>query len=371
MTLRYERRDYRELPDYDSHAIHCLVDGQKLVAATCVHREGLGVPTHIGPLATSGGGVRWRADCNTLSEFQIVSDGLRLSKGMSEKSAAIGETVGGAKTVVRWAGDRAVLWEAFAKELLPHVPGYIIAEDSGTSAQDMALIKKYAPQALVAGLTSASDPSPVTASGVIRGIEVVLQSIGISPPPSLQGRSYIGECSYAVKGVGAVGGAIVDKLVELGVRDIRIADPNTKRLEEVRRDRKGIKIVSLETIHTEFVDVFVPCALGGSLSKKTIPDMACLAVAGCENNQLAEADDGRILYEMGIQYAPDFVINGGGLISVFSEIIKDRTVAGMIPRIDNNLRDIFDKSKTQHRAPSVIARELALKRMANTMFLPK
>ena len=366
MTLRYQRRDYRHLPDSDGHAIHCLSDQQdNLVLATCIHREGRGTPTHIGIPATSGGGVRKRFDCMSLSESQIVTDGLRLSRGMSEKSAALGETVGGAKTVVKWSGDSEELWEAFAREVLPHIPGYIMAEDSGTSAKDMVCIRKYAPQALVAGLTSDTDPSPTTADGVILGIKVTLRAIGLLN--SLE----IRDCSYAIKGVGAVGGAIVDRLWEEGVCDIRIADTNQRRLKEVFGGRKGVRIVPLDGIHAENVDVFVPCALGGSLNKHTIPELNCEVVAGCENNQLATSEDGEILHGRRILYAPDFVINGGGLIKVFSELIKDRTVSGMLPCIGHNLQFIFATSVVENRVPSVIAKEWSANRVKSTMFLPR
>ncbi len=384
---RYERLDhqYQDLPEYDGHAIHALVgdSGSRLIAATCIHREGGGTPTNNGVPATAGGGIRWRPHCGSQTDVMAITDGLRLSKGMSEKAAVLGEAVGGAKTVIfghnigdvivrpdgfhMWSDDiREEVWHAFTRVVLPNIPGYIMAEDSGTSARDMARIKKYAPCALVAGLTHDTDPSPITADGVVLGINVVLQSLGWCHT-----NAAIRHCSYAVMGVGAVGGAIVERLIKNGAQDIRIADPNPERLREVSKGRKEVRLVPLNSIHEEFVDIFIPCALGGSLNSVTVPLLACRAVAGCENNQLGSVQDGIRLHELGIQYAPDFVINGGGLIKVFSELIEGRTVERMLPRIGENLRRIFDRSKVQNRASSLIAKEWATELIDQTMFLPK
>jgi leucine dehydrogenase len=159
--------------------------------------------------------------------------------------------------------------------------------------------------------------------------------------------------------------------LKTGVFDIRIADPDKKRLDEVCRGRREIKIVDLETIHRQEVDVFIPCALGGSLNKEAIGGLVCSGVAGCENNQLAKPEDGESLHRLGIRYAPDFVINGGGLIKVFTEIIKDRCEKIMLPRIGKNLHEIFIRSEEEDRATSIIAEEIVKGRVEQAMSIPR
>jgi len=248
---------------------------------------------------------------------EAVIDVLRLSRGMTYKAAATGINLGGGKAVILGDPKRdksESLMRAFGRFVDSLGGSYITAEDVGTDTQDMdhvAVETRW-----VTGVSpehgGAGDPSPVTAFGVLQGIRASAQKLWGSP--ALTGRS------VAIQGLGSVGGYLAGYLREEGAKvfgcDID-AEATARAAAEA-----GVEIVPPDQIYDVECDVFAPCALGAIVDDRTIPRLRVKAVAGGANNQLADPErHGRELAARGILYAPDFVINAGGLINVYNEFI--------------------------------------------------
>ena len=267
------------------------------------------IAIHSSALGPALGGTRFYA---YQSEEDALIDALRLSKGMTYKSAMAGLDLGGGKAVI--IGDpRTMKTERLLRvygRIIDSLGGrYITAEDVGTTPADMAVVSRETQW--VAGLPSemggSGDPSPATARGVINGMLAVAERLWGSD--DLSGRT------VAVQGVGKVGGNLVERLTKAGASTV-VADVNPAAADRMATDH-GSRIVGLDEIYDVECDVFAPCALGGSLSEHTIPRLRCTAVVGSANNQLAHEDaDGDRLVDRGILYAPDFVVNAGGIINI-------------------------------------------------------
>jgi leucine dehydrogenase len=254
--------------------------------------------------------------------------------------------------------DEAVLFkvlEAFGQELLPDIGTYLAAEDVGTTPSHMKYLMEWAPKGLVTGYHR--DVSEVTAQGVVLGIEVAIRTYANSP-------FALWNQAYAVQGVGSVGKHIVNLLYDAGARDIAVTDATPGRAEEVCAGRHGIHVEPSKDFHKLHADVLIPCALGGTLNSATVEDIEASIVAGCANNQLKRPEDGERLYERGIMYAPDFIINAGGLIAVVCDSITGAPIETMLPAIKENLVRIFTESKRAGTAPSAIADELVRERVS-------
>lgn len=251
------------------------------------------------------------------SEAEAITDVLRLSRGMTYKAAISGLNLGGGKAVI--IGDsRTQKNEALMRRFGSFVDSlggkYITAEDVGMTTKDMEFIHMETdhvvgiPETLGGG----GDPSPVTAYGVYMGMKAAARHAYGSE--SLHGKKVL------VQGAGNVGGYLVDHLVEEGAQ-VMIADIFEDKLKKVTSAHTGVKVVSAESIASLEMDIYAPCALGATLNDDTIPQLKCRIVAGAANNQLAsEAVHGKMLLEKGIVYAPDFLINAGGLINCYSEL---------------------------------------------------
>jgi leucine dehydrogenase len=266
------------------------------------------------------------------SEEEALIDVLRLSEGMTYKAAVTGLNLGGGKAVIIGDPKRdksEVLLRAHGRFVDSLGGRYVTAEDVGITVQDMEYVYMETP--FVTGVTSApgggGDPSPVTAFGVYHGIKAAATKVWGSP--DLTGRS------VAIQGVGAVGSYLAQNLAAEGVR-LHVADIDPARVQRVVRET-GAVAVAPEEIFGLDVDVFAPCALGAVLNDRTIPQLRCPIVAGGANNQLAEHRHGDELMRRGILYAPDFVINAGGLINVYSELQGYDPVAAR-----NRARGIYD-----------------------------
>ena len=285
-------------------------------------------------------------------------DALRLSRGMTYKAAVAGLNLGGGKSVI--IGDnkttrREPIFRAHGR-LVESLNGrYITAEDVGTSTADMEFIRAETEH--VTGLLGKSgDPSPVTAYGVYRGIKAVRHVRYGSD--SLAGKTIV------VQGCGHVGYFLCKLLFEEGAKLI-VADIDPQRVKTVVQDFEAVALKE-ETIYRQEADIFAPCALGAVINDKTLPQFKVDIIAGAANNQLAEDRHGQLLEARGILYAPDYVINGGGLINVNAELHgwsleRARNKAGEI--YDTILR-VFDIAK-EERIPSYQAADrLAEQRIA-------
>ena len=335
-------------PEFDHHdSIHFFEDpASGLKAIIAIHS------TALGPAA--GGCRRW----TYTSDDAALTDALRLSRGMTYKNAIAGLPFGGGKSVIlasEQAADPTAIFEAFGRAVHSLQGRYITAEDVGVSVDDMRVVRTATP--FVSGLpqdgTSAGgDPSPWTALGVFHGIEAAVAA--------RLGKQSLTGVTVAVQGVGHVGAHLCTRLHEAGAKLI-VADVNRDNLSAVRR-RIPVEVVEPRDILFCDADVLAPCALGNVLNAETIPRLRAAIIAGAANNQLASADDGARLAERGILYAPDYVINAGGVISVALEYLGDSTeeqVRGEIWRIPERLRQIFADAESRAQPTSVVADELA------------
>jgi leucine dehydrogenase len=247
-------------------------------------------------------------------ERAALVDVCRLARGMTYKHAAAGLRQGGGKAVI--LGDPAAcrsdaLILAYGR-LVDGLGGrYVTAEDVGTTQVDMDLIRTVTPH--VSGVSThlggSGDPSPATALGVLWAMRAVAERRW--GDAELTGRH------VCIRGVGKVGSALADHLHAAGAR-LTVADVRPDAAAAVA-DRTGAAIAAPEQAHTVVCDVFSPCALGGVLSAATIPELGCQAVVGSANNQLATAQDAQRITESGVLYAPDYVVNAGGVINIANE----------------------------------------------------
>ncbi|MCG0239020.1 MAG: leucine dehydrogenase [Firmicutes bacterium] len=323
------------------------------------------IAIHDTTLGPALGGVRfWPYE----KEEDALNDVLRLSRGMTYKNAAMGLNLGGGKAVI--LGDPARdksehLFRAFGKFVQSLGGRYITAEDVGTTVQDMNYV--LAETTYVAGRADLSgDPSPVTAFGVYRGMKAAARWIW--GEESLRGKT------VAVQGLGKVGYHLCQHLHGEGARLV-VTDIHPAAVERVVREF-GATPVEPEAIYDVDCDIYAPCALGGTLNDQTIPRLKCKIVAGAANNQLQEPRHARMLMERGILYAPDFIINGGGVINVAEEFHpsgynRDRAYAKVATIYDKLLtvfriaqeRGITTAEAAEILAEERIARALALRRI--------
>jgi leucine dehydrogenase len=289
---------------------------------------------------------------------EALTDVLRLARGMTYKAAATGLNLGGAKAVILGDSKRdksEELLRSFGRYVDSLGGLYITAEDVGMRMQDMEVI--LGETRWVTGVSEAhggsGDPSPVTAYGVHQGIKAAVQ--WKFRDNGLAGRR------VAIQGLGSVGRYLAENLLAEGASVVG-CDVDAEAVEKGRA--LGVEIVDPDDIVRTACDIFSPCALGASINPETIPELQCAIVAGGANNQLADEDrDGRALAERGILYAPDFVINAGGLINVYNELNGyNRERALMMSRhIYDNVTRIFEVAQKQsiptHLAANHIAEE--------------
>lgn len=267
--------------------------------------------TVLGPAL--GGTRMWKYN----NEWEALNDVLRLSRGMTYKSAISGLNLGGGKAVI--IGDAKVdkTSEMIAKfgEFVHSLSGrYITAEDVGTTTPDMDLIREITPH--VTGISESKggsgNPSPVTGFGVFMGLKAAHNFAFGSD--NLEGKKIM------VQGIGHVGETLVSYLTKEGA-NVLIADINEERLQEVAT-KYGATIYRGNDLYAEEVDIYAPCALGATINDETVAKIKAKVIAGAANNQLAnETVHGQILKDRGIVYAPDFLINAGGIINVYGEIV--------------------------------------------------
>jgi leucine dehydrogenase len=309
--------------------------------------------TVLGPAL--GGTRMWQYN----NEWEALNDVLRLSRGMTFKSAITGLNLGGGKAVI--IGDAKTqktpeLMRRFGEFVHSLGGRYITAEDVGMTTGDMDTVREVTPY--VTGISEskggAGNPSPITAYGVFMGMKAAAKF--------QYGSDILEEKNVFVQGIGNVGEALVEHLVNEGA-NVTITDINQDRLEEVR-SKYGVKIYGGNDIYSEAMDIYAPCALGATVNDDTIYKLQAKVVAGAANNQLADENKhGKILQERGIVYAPDFLINAGGIINVYAELedYGRQEIMRKTENIYNTTLEILDKAKannvTTHTAALHIAKE--------------
>jgi leucine dehydrogenase len=342
-------------PAFEGHeGVHAFSDeksGLKTIIA--VHS------TARGPAA--GGCRMWPyADAEA-----ALTDALRLSRAMSFKNAMADLALGGGKAVI--IGDSRTqkspaLFEAFGASVEQLGGRYWTAEDVGVSPADLTHARKRT--RYVAGLEghrgASGDPSPVTAEGVFRGVQLCVRRA--------LGRELDG-VTVAIQGVGHVGGYLADKLHAAGARLI-LTDVNAELLHAVAARTKA-QVVAPGAIFDTDAEVFAPCALGGAINAETLPRLKARVIAGGANNQLADAETGRAVFNHGTLYAPDYVINGGGIINVAGEIraiekgeaFDPAWVDAKLDRLARTLEEVLDRAQAENRPTSDVANEIAQARI--------
>jgi leucine dehydrogenase len=333
---------------FDNHErvvfCHDAATGLKVIIA--IHS------TALGPAA--GGTRLW----SYASDDEALHDVLRLAQGMSYKNAMAGLKFGGGKAVMIKTPDfdgTDALYERYG-EFIDQLNGeYVTAEDVGMSVDIMEKVArktKYVAGLSTEGGKAGGDPSPKTSFGIFKGIESAVRF--------KLGNDSVDGLSVAVQGVGNVGYHLCRFLNEAGA-NLVVADIDQSRVQRVV-DEFGATAVGLDDLVSQKVDILAPCALGAVINEQSIPAIRAVIVAGGANNQLESAADGQRLHDAGILYAPDYVINGGGIINVACEYYDDATdeeVWDRIAEIDSRLTGIFEESATSNRPTNEVADEQA------------
>ena len=340
--------------DFDGHEQVAFFkdDDTGLRAIIAVHN------TNLGPAL---GGVRMWPYAN---DGEAVRDVLRLSRGMTYKSALAGLPFGGGKSVI--IGDP----QRDKSEALMHAMGravdklsgrYIAAEDSGTNVDDLRqmatqteFVAGIVDKSTVAGKQRSGDPSPATARGVFVGLRAAVRHA--------LGREDLDGLKVAVQGVGNVGLRLVRYLREAGAH-CWVTDIHAERAARIAEEIGATPVDAAHIIDLD-VDVFAPCALGAVLNADTIPRLRARVVAGAANNQLEHACHGEQLRRAGILYAPDYVINAGGVIDVaFERTGYDlEEVVAKVEGIGESLAEIFERAEVEQRPTSEVADAIARER---------
>jgi len=338
-------------PEYDNH---------ELVAYHHDPQSGLNaiIAVHSTRLGKGLGGCRmWPY----ASEDEALTDVLRLSRGMTYKAALAGLPQGGGKSVILGDPRRdktPEMMRAMGRFVDTLGGRYVVAEDSGTSVPDIKLMAEHTRH--VGGLTDAKaaasgrsgDPSPSTAYGTFVGIKASVRW-------RLRHDS-LRDLRVAIQGVGNVGYRLAKHLHEAGAR-LWVTDLHAPAVERCVKEF-GATAVSMDEIFAVPADVFAPCALGAVINDKTLPQLKAPIVAGAANNQLAEKRHGQALAERGILYAPDYVINAGGIIEIFYEESGDydeHKVREHLERIGKTLTTVFKRAQEEKRPTGEIADRMA------------
>lgn len=351
-----------EHPDFDDHEQVCFFSDRKTGLRTIIAIHN----TNLGPAL--GGCRMW----NYSSDEEALKDALRLSRGMTYKAAMANLPLGGGKSVVIGNAQTQKTPELLCAigDAVEKLGGrYIIAEDVGTSVDDMCVIQTRTEH--VAGLPAKAwdgedraggDPSPITAFGVFTGI--------LAAVAYRLDRTDLSGLTVAVQGLGHVGYHLCKLLHGAGAKLI-VTDIRQDKIHQVMKEFDA-KAVGLDEIYTVSADIFAPCALGAVLNGETIPQLKAQIVAGSANNQLAEDHHGKILLERGILYAPDYVINAGGLINAAYEQYEKlmphigsatgQDALDHVGQISATLQDVFIKSEKAGIPTSAAADQIAEKR---------
>jgi leucine dehydrogenase len=338
---------YMENYDYEQ-LVFCQDEVSGLKAIIAIH------DTTLGPAL--GGTRMWTYE----TEEAAIEDALRLARGMTYKNAAAGLNLGGGKTVI--IGDprkdkNEEMFRAFGRYIQGLNGRYITAEDVGTTVADMDLIHEETDY--VTGISpafgSSGNPSPVTAYGVYRGMKAAAKAA--FGTDSLEGKT------VAVQGVGNVAYNMCKHLHEEGANLI-VTDIHKESVDRAVNDF-GAKAVDPSEIYSVDCDIFAPCALGAIINDETISQIKAKVIAGAANNQLKETRHGDAIHEMGIVYAPDYVINAGGVINVADELYGYNSERAMkkVEQVYNNVERVIEIAKRDNLPTYVAADRMAEERI--------
>lgn len=340
--------NYMTKYDYEQ-LVFCQDESSGLKAIIAIH------DTTLGPAL--GGTRMWTYE----SEEAAIEDALRLARGMTYKNAAAGLNLGGGKAVI--IGDprqdkSEALFRAFGRYVQSLNGRYITAEDVGTTVEDMDIIHEETNY--VTGISqafgSSGNPSPVTAYGVYLGMKAAAkEAFGTD---SLQGKV------VAVQGIGNVAYDLCKHLYEEGAKLI-VTDIRKDAVAKVVQEFNATAVDPAD-IYSVSCDIYAPCALGGTINDQTIPLLKAKVIAGSANNQLREAKHGQLIHDMGIVYAPDYVINAGGVINVADELhgYNQERALKKVEMIYNSIDRVIEISKRDSIPTSVAADRMAEERIA-------
>lgn len=338
-------KEVQSLSEFDNHHAVFLLENKDIgfKGYISIHRKN--------PTLPSFGATRmWLYE----SDIEALQDSLRLSKMMSYKAALADLGCGGGKGVIMGdpsGKDR----EKFLQEYSRHVDllhgQFITGTDVGLMQKDLTIMRQETPY--IVGFNDNS--TELTTLGIYNSIEVCLQKVFQD--------SAVSSRSFAIQGAGKIGSALVALLWDSGCRNIFISDIDSSRIEIIKKQFPGIKIINPEDIHKQDVDVFSPCALGGVINKMTVDELKCKIIVGGANNQLKDEDLGTVLFKRNILYAPDYIVNSGGLIGVFDEysnkIYNKQKIINKIFKIKNILNKVFFISDKDQKATNFVANKIA------------
>ena len=337
--------EIEKFAEFDDHKLVVfLYDPEtSLRGFIAIHRGGLKNP--------SLGATRlWEYE----SETEALRDALRLSRMMSYKSALAGLKYGGAKAALIASPEalrnRKKFFHAYAQKLNYLGGKFITGTDVGVEDADVALMKEKT--SYVIG--SRVDPARYTARGVFGGIQAALEH--------LFGSQKLARRSFAVQGLGKTGLGLIAILSQYTSK-IFGADIDPLKVKFAKKRFPRLHVIPSAKIHRQTVDVFVPCALSGSLNSQSISELRCRIVAGSANNQLESEYIGELLHKLGILYVPEYVVNAGGLIAVVDELEhaspNEKRIMRRVMKIKRTLKTIFRRSERHKKATNTVANEMA------------
>lgn len=345
----------RDLEEFDNHerVIDLAEDGSGLRGFIAIHS------TKKGPAL---GGTRMLA---YNSEDQALKDVLRLSRAMSYKCALANLPYGGGKGVIIVNNDlnRKEALKAYAKKVDNLRGLFKTGTDVGLTDKEVALMSNYTSHML--GVKQADRGNLNTANAAAHGVFFAMQAV----LTELYNSNDFGGKTIAIKGIGKLGGDLAKLLIAADAK-VYIADIDLNKCEKLRQQHASLQITSIDNIHKQPVDIYAPCALGNEFSDEIIEQLQCKAIVGGANNQLPSKHTGQLLFDKGILYAPDYIVNAGGLIYVADELERDgfrkERVMERLENIKLTLSDLFERSKRAQLPPHVVADEIGQERLKGT-----
>jgi len=334
-------QNYREFNKHEA-VINFFDSKSGLRAFVAIHNTNLGPAT---------GGTRYLAYSR---EEDALRDALRLSRAMTYKCALAGVPYGGGKTVIMASKNKsAALFKVYAERVNLLRGSYTTGEDVGIEEKDLKVMQKISPH--INGRPDAGgDLAPWTALGIKRSMESALKA--------LYGSSSFSGRKFAVKGLGKIGLAVIEKIIEEG-GEVFGADVNVGVVKKAKKKYPNLKIVSPRGIRTLRVDVFSPCALGGEIDEQALKELKCSIICGGANNQLSRPEMGEKLHRKGILYVPDYLANAGGLINIVAEMrpqgYSENWVRDRVLNIKNTSKKVIVLSAKTNSPTSEVADKLA------------
>lgn len=344
-NLIKNKESIENIQGFDKHRLVSFFYDEKtnLKGFIAIHRGGLHYP--------SFGATRiWPYD----TEEEALHDALKLSKTMSYKSALAGLKYGGAKAVIisspTLIKNKNELLEAYAKKVNYFSGHFITGADVGITEKDVQILKKYSPYIVGTRV----DPVKFTINGIFQSVQICLREV--------YGNDKLENRSFALKGLGKVGFGLLEKIGKQASK-IYVADIDKNRLKEAINRYNNIEIVEPLEIEKQPVDVFSPNALSNCINGQNINKLRCKIIVGGANCQLENSNMGELLYKLGILYAPDYVVNAGGLISVVDEYehkdYDEERINFRVNKIKTTLKNIFEISKKKKKATNLVADEIS------------